>query len=203
MEHNENLSTDSAATMPDFYRYLLAIRPDPGLYPLFQQIAISAGQTAYLELLHLTLCVIGQPEERDRFIVGRVRKAFRDQVFRSVPVNLSRVHLGRQGAFARTRGRQDEIQEFYRRLVRLLAVCGIEPLHRKSGLHPHVTLGHAACGPGRMAISLPWFPAELLLIESEVGLTRHNVLARWPLLPPRQPLLPFGDSFETAASFAA
>ena len=186
MEHKWNISTDSDKTMLEFYRYFVGIRPDPSLHPLFQQIAVGAGQAAHLDQLHLTLCTIAEPKERDRFLAGRVRKAFREQVFHSVPVNLSRVSLGRNGAFARTFGRQDEIQEFYWRLVRLLAGCGIEPLHRKSGLHPHVTLGHAACGPGRMPISLPWYPAELLLIESEVGLTRHNVLARWPLLPPRQ-----------------
>jgi hypothetical protein len=76
-------------------------------------------------------------------------------------------------------------------LVRLLEACGIEPLHRKSGLHPHVTLGYRACEAELLKIALQCFPAELLLIESEVGLSRHNVLGRWPLLPPRQPLLPF------------
>lgn len=200
MEHKKNVSIDSDKAMPDFYRYFLGIRPDPGLHPLFQQIAVGAGQAPHLDRLHLTLCTIAEPVERDRFLAGRVRKAFRDQAFHSVPVNLSRVALGRKGAFARTVGRQDEIQELYRRLVRLLAACGIEPMHRKSDLHPHVTLGHAACRPGRLQISLPWFPAELLLIESEVGLSKHNVLARWPLLPPRQPMLPFGERFETATN---
>jgi hypothetical protein len=31
----------------------------------------------------------------------------------------------------------------------------------------------------------------LLLIESEVGRGVHNVLARWPLLPPSQGSFPF------------
>lgn len=78
-------------------------------------------------------------------------------------------------------------------LIRLLRASGIEPLYRKSGLHPHVTLGYDACPMTRLDIGLHWFPAKLLLIESEFGLTRHNVLGAWPLLPPRQPLLPFGE----------
>jgi hypothetical protein len=36
----------------------------------------------------------------------------------------------------------------------------------------------------------------LLLIESEVGRGIHNVLARWPLLPPPQGTFPFADPSE-------
>ena len=172
--------------MPHFYRYFLGIRPHPRHYPAFQAFAEAAGQSIDLALLHLTFCVIGQCAERDRFMLQRVGRALNGQVLHSFPVNLSRIVMNMQGAAARTSGRQDEIQDFYRRLTRLLLAWGIEPMYRKSGLHPHVTLGYRACEPGVLPIALEWFPAELLLIESEYGLTRHNVLGRWPLLPPRQ-----------------
>jgi hypothetical protein len=109
------------------------------------------------------------------------------------------VKAGRHGAYARSFGRQDEIQDFYRMLIGLLGRCGIEPLHRKSGLHPHVTLSHLECQIELLRIAIQWFPAELLLIESEVGLGNHNVLARWPLLPPRQSLLPFDQGIHHAS----
>jgi len=181
------------------YRYFLGIRPEPQWYPLFQQIGAAIGQPIRLDLLHLTLCVIAQVAERDPFILRRVQAALGGRRLHSFPVNLSRVVAGPHGACARTFGRQDEIQDFYRGLVRLLRDCGIEPLHRKSGLHPHVTLGYASLPPELLKIAIRWFPAELLLIESEVGLTRHNVLGTWPLLPVRQPSLPFGEGFIAAA----
>jgi len=83
-------------------------------------------------------------------------------------------------------GRQLEIQDFYRALLACLAERAIFPLHRKSGLHPHVTLGHDPCAFDPFNLPREWVPEELLLIESEVGNSVHIVLARWPLLPPRQ-----------------
>lgn len=182
-----------------FYRYFLGIRPPAQRYPAFQALVPIAGRSIRLDRLHLTFCVIAECAERDRFIARTVHGALAGQRLHSVPVKLSRVVAGPNGATARTFGQQDEIQAFYRLLVRLLGSCGIEPLYRKFGLHPHMTLGHDPCRPALLRISLEWYPTELLLIESEYGLTRHNVLGRWALLPPRQPLLPFGDGFIAAA----
>ena len=177
----------------DFYRYFLGVRPNPLIRQMLARIAAHAGQEMDPELFHLTLCVIAEVGERDPFLLPRVRAALADQLLCSFRVALGRVRGGRKGAVVRTRGRQDEIQFFYRLLVRLLTTRGIEPMHRKSGLHPHVTLGHVACAFDPHKIALEWFPDELLLIESEVGRTRHNVIGRWPLLPPRQGLLPFDE----------
>lgn len=185
------------------YSYFLAVRPGPHWYPSFQRMAKVLGRPLRLDRLHLTLCMIGEGEERDRFVASRVRRALDGEPLPSFPVNLSRLVSGPRGARARTSGRQDELQDFYRALLRLLHVCGIEPLHRKAGLHPHVTLSYERCPVLRLPIALPWYPAELLLIESEVGLTRHNPLARWALLPPRQPLLPYDDVFRDGHVIAA
>src|SRR5690606_20553073 len=134
-------------------------------------------------------------------ISGRVERALGGRALHAFPVNLGRLAAGAAGVIARTSGRQDDIQDFYRELVRLLEPSGIAPLYRKSGLHPHMTLGYAPCRQMLRSMSLTWYPDELLLIESEHGLTRHNVLGRWALLPPRQPLLPFGEA--TAATSPA
>lgn len=177
----------------DFYRYFLGVRPHPLLRQMLARIAAQAGQRMDPDLFHLTLCVIAQVDERDPFLLPRVRAALADQALCSFRVGLGRVRGGRKGALVRTRGRQDDIQSFYRLLLRLLATRSIAPMHRKSGLHPHITLGHDACAFEPFKIACEWLPDELLLIESEVGHTRHNVIGCWPLLPPRQGLLPFDE----------
>jgi 2'-5' RNA ligase len=175
------------------FRYFLGVRPDPRCLPQFQQICEGLGLPSRLDLAHLTLCTIAETNARDHFVAGKVRRALRDAELRSFAVNLSRVRAGAAGAYARTFGRQDEIQDFYRTLVRLLRACGIEPLHRKSGLRPHVTLAYGACPTAVLKVAVRWFPSELMLIESEVGRTKHNELARWNLRSPRQRSLPFDE----------
>lgn len=191
----EQIDSEVRLERPDFYRYFLGIRPPPELYPAFQAIGHAAGQSVRVAMLHLTFCVIAESAERDRFIARRVRRILRDQLLHSFAVNLGMILAGPHGATARAVGRQDDIQEFYRMLVRLLRASGVEPLYRKSGLRPHITLGYDAFPVTRLGIGLNWFPTELLLIESEFRLTRHNVIGAWSLLPPRHALLPFGEPF--------
>jgi 2'-5' RNA ligase len=191
-----NKIPESEAVMrtPDFYRYFLASRPGLALRAELVGLREAAGQVRRLvatELLHLTWCVIAETAERDRFILPRVEAALSGLLFASGPLWLGRVRGGGGGAAVHSRGRKPEIMALYRELVAALAARDLHPLHRQSGLSPHLTLGHDPCAFAPFMIVHEWIPDELLLIESEVGNSVHNVLARWPLLPPRQGVLPF------------
>lgn len=187
---------------PDFYRYFLAFRPDPILRCWFASLAEFAGQSAKrikAEYFHLTLCVIAELAQRDLFIASRVESALAGRELWSCPFWLGRLQGGPEGAAVNAMVRQYEIQDFYRMLVACLGERDILPLHRKSGLHPHVTLGRDPCSFDPLTLPREWIPDELLLIESEVGLGVHNVLARWPLLRPRQSVFAFGDAARLTA----
>lgn len=175
----------------DFYRYFLGFRTGAGLGRLLAAIGARAGQRVRPGHLHLTLCVIAEAKERDRFLLARVRAALAGRALHSFRIPLGRVSGGPGGALVRTVGRQDGIRDFYGALVRWTARRGLAPLHRKAGLRPHITLGHESCRFDAFDLAIEWVPDELLLIESEVGRSRHNLLGRWPLLPPRQGRLPF------------
>jgi 2'-5' RNA ligase len=188
------------------YRYFLAFRPDTRQRAWLGTLADAAGQSRRrikAHNSHLTLCVIAELSHRDRFIASRVDSALGGRRFTSCPFWLGRLRGGRNGAAVYAMGWQREIQAFYRELVACLAERGILPLHRKSGLHPHVTLGYDPCALDPLELPREWIPEELLLIESEIGNGVHNVLARWPLLPPRQGFLPFGDPPELGPSHLA
>lgn len=174
-----------------FYRYFLGFRPDHTLRRYIAAVARKAGQRFQPELSHLTLCVIEEAAVRDLFLHRRVDAALASRALHSFCIFLGRVQGNDHGAAVRTIGSQDGIQDFYQMLVRLLAVRGISPLYRKSGLHPHLTLGYAASRFDPFKIAVEWFPNELLLIESEVGNGKHQVIGRWPLLPSPQGSLPF------------
>ena len=187
--------------MPD-YRYFLAFRPDTGLLDWLELLVDISGQSAQrikTDNFHLTLCLIAERSRRDRFIAPRVEAALAGRTLSACRFWLGRVHGGRAGAAVYAMGRQHEIQAFYRELVAHLAERNILPLYRASGLHPHVTLGYDACVFDAVELPREWVPQELLLIESEVGRGVHNVLTRWPLLPPRQGFFVFGDCAEISA----
>lgn len=181
---------------PFFYRYFLAFRPNRDQRRLLFSLVDLAGQKGKRvkdDHLHLTLCVIAESAHRDEFIVAQVASALAGHPLTSFPFWLGSLRGGRNGAAVHALRRQRGIQDFYRALVGLLAARGILPLYRKSGLRPHVTLGYDSCVLEPRVLPFEWIPDELLLIESEVGKGVHTVLARWPLLPPRQGTFQFGD----------
>jgi 2'-5' RNA ligase len=187
---------------PDFFRYFFAFRPDPFLRCWLASLAAASGQSARrvrAEYFHLTLCVIAELAHRDHFIAGRADSALAGRALSSFPFWLGRLRGGPHGAAVHAMRRQHEIQDFYRMLLACLMRRDILPLHRKSGLRPHVTLGRDPCAPAPLKLPRMWIPDELLLIESEVGRGVHNVLARWPLLRPRQGAFAFGETPRLAA----
>ena len=50
--------------------------------------------------------------------------------------------------------------------------------------NPHLTLGYPAGQPFSRAIPpIEWTAADLVLIHSHLGQTRHDIVGRWPLAP--------------------
>ena len=189
-------------SIPGFYRYFFAFRPDPLLRCWLATLGERAGQSAkrnqggifsFDYLRHRRVCTARPLHRLVRcFRARRPRPLF-------LPV-LARPPAGRaHGAAIRTMARQHEIQYFYRTLLAYLGERDILPLHRKTGLRPHVTLGRDPCIVDLRLPPREWVPDELLLIESEVGKGIHHVIARWPLLPPRQGAFAFGEMPRLAA----
>lgn len=179
---------------PDLYRYFLAFRPDPQLRQWIAALRNAAGQMrGWIEAdhLHLTLCILAERLQRDHFLLPRVDAALSGAGLSAFPIRLGRVRGGQGGAALHTVGLLDEYRIFCRALFRHLGERGIVPVLDKK--HPHVTIGHQPCRFDPFKALCEWVPGEILLIESEHGLTCHNVLGRWPLLPPPQGTFPFSD----------
>lgn len=175
------------------YRYFIGCQPDLPLRTWLESVRAAAGQVVRpVRNLHFTLCVIAELQERDRSLRRRIEAALTDAPLSTGSLGLGQVRGGPQGAAIHSVGPQPEIQALYRALIARLAAQGIRPLHRKSGLQPHFTLGHDPCTFARFKRFRSWTPREVLLIESHVGPGVHKVLARWSLLAPLQGTLPFG-----------
>lgn len=155
-------------------------------------------------LYHLTLCTIAETMAPHPFLRQHVAKAFEAGLPAASPIRLGRIIARERGAELVTAGSAAEIRELYAAIVALLAPHGIEPLHRRSGLRPHVTLGYGRCAFDAVPLAWTWIPGELALIESHVGHSRHRVLQSWTLAPPAQGMFDFMvDTLPRPLRFAA
>jgi 2'-5' RNA ligase len=173
------------------FRYFLCFLPDEPVRDAIASIHRLTGQgenRVPVERSHLSLCVFGAPPERDPFVARRVEAALAGLELPSCVIRLGRVRGGPSGATLFTRGSKRELTALRRGLLERLAARGVVPELEKS--NPHVTLGYDPFRGSAFGMRLEWIPREVVLIESEHGLGRHNSLARWPLLPPVQGLLP-------------
>jgi len=188
--------SDSERPVPvaSCHRYFLGFRPEPPLRAFLARLRGDAGQRDHAirdEHLHLTLCILAEAPERERFTETRISAALARRRPPSCPIRLGRLRAGRGGATLYGTGGQHEVRAFRQALLGLLARRGLEPCRAPLRFQPHVTLGHDAVPPLRSLAPVEWVPRELLLIESEVGRSIHHVRGRWPLEPPAQSVLPF------------
>ena len=137
-------------------------------------------------LYHLTLCTIGETMVRHPYLRQQVAGALQDGLPAASPIPFGRIVAGDMGAEVTSVGSIAEIRAFYGALVGLLAPHGIAPMHRQSGLRPHITLGYGRCDFDPVPLAWTWVPRDLVLIESHVGHRRHRVLQSWILPSPAQ-----------------
>lgn len=139
------------------------------------------------QLYHLTLCTIAETMEPQPFLRGQVAKAFDAGLPAASVIPFGRIAAREAGVELVTAGSVGGIRQTYDAILARLATQGIEPMHRKSGLRPHITLGYGKTegfDPVRLAWS--WIPRDLVLIESHIGHRRHRVLQSWTLEAPAQ-----------------
>ena len=153
---------------------------------------------------HLTLCTIAETPGPHPFLRQRVARAFEAGLPAAAPIRFGRIVARSAGAALVTAGSVGEVRRLYEAIVALLAPHEIAPMHRKAGLHPHVTLGYGACDFPAVPITWNWLPRDLVLIESHVGHSRHRVLQSWTLAPPAQAMFDFmADELPPPLRYAA
>lgn len=175
------------------YRYFLCFIPDAALrdaIALLLRETHQAGKCVPVERSHLSLFVLGVLAQRDPTLALRVDAALARMEVDSCVVRFGRVRGGSNGAALFTSGGRRELAALRQSILVRLTEHGLVPELEKH--NPHITLGYDPCVVPAFDIALEWVPREIVLIESEHGLGRHNLLGSWPLLPPAQGMLPLG-----------
>lgn len=176
--------------MDPMFRYFLGFQviADRAGWLARQLPAVSGDLFAGLkpQFYHLTLCTIAETMEPQPFLPGQVAKAFDAGLPAASPIPFGRLVSRGVGAELVATGSVGAIRQTYDAIVSRLAAQGIEPMHRKSGLRPHITLGYGECAFDPVPLAWNWAPRDLVLIESHIGHRRHRVLQSWTLEPPAQ-----------------
>lgn len=134
-----------------------------------------------LDRLHMTLAITADYPARPDALIERMRNA--GDALRAAPVvaTLNKLTCVERHVGLRLARRCAGLNALQRDILDILRHHGV-PLRPGWTFNPHLSLSYnnrcatpQAVAPIRMAID------EIVLIHSEVGLTRHHVLGRWPL----------------------
>jgi 2'-5' RNA ligase len=175
-----------------FHRLFFAVNPDPQVATdlwrraeRYRSRRRLAGRPTPPELLHITLNGVGAFPRLDGQVVARARAAASRVAARRFVVSLNRlvswegarrplVLTGGDGVIG--------VDDLHRQIRLAMADVGLAS-RRAPGFEPHLTLLRDRVEtPPQWIAPVNWQVREFVLVHSPHGLSRHDVLGRWPLL---------------------
>lgn len=186
--------------MINFYRYFLALAPNPRVRSSLGDLrdGLQPQAPVFDRHLHMTLLRLAELSDRDFSIASRVDLALKDRHFYACSIWLRHLEVRANIAMAKPRGRQPELQTLRSGLEAAMLAAGMPAFWAKT-FQPHVTLGRRLGFEEKRALPpIVWYADEIVLIESWHGATHHEILGRWALLPPRQRSFDFASDLDLA-----
>ncbi len=178
------------------HKLFFALRPDEETAERIAKVVTAEHEARGLQarlrpsrIFHITLHYFGYFEgEPEAWLVARAEAAASELVWPAFDLRFdSLVSWGSKQAskhpFVLTGGQGLEaVRELRDALVARLAAHGLgQP---EQDYEPHLTLRYDKRTAPAWSIDLPgWTASEFVLVDSPQGLTRHDVIARWPLQP--------------------
>jgi RNA 2',3'-cyclic 3'-phosphodiesterase len=181
--------------MISFYRYFLALRPPPLVLASLGYLRdpLRPGTWVLDRHLHMTMLLLAECSDRQPDLAKRVDLALAAWRFHACTIWLSHLDVRPEIALAKPRGRRPELNALRSKLEAAMLAAEM-PAFWPEKFQPHVTLGRRLGFRTAQTITpIPWHADEIVLIESWVGVTHHETLGRWPLLPPLQRSFDFGS----------
>jgi 2'-5' RNA ligase len=131
--------------------------------------------------LHLTLAITEDHDVPPKVQMDRMARIPGELWLRSFDLSLDRLTGGEGSLALCPSDKPSQLKLLQRQLRKTLALSGI----RRAGwrFNPHVTLLYRKGPPFSQPVApISWRVDELVLVHSHVGLTRHDIVRRWPLL---------------------
>lgn len=171
------------------HRYFFALLPPPVEARRIAHAVASwfaSGTPVRSDRLHITMAIFPDadavPSELERTlrtVGGRVTAA-------AIAVTLDRISGGARSIALRPSRRIAGLEALHHDIDANCRGLGLAPRPGYT-FDPHMTLGYRTGAPlGKRITPVAWIADALVLIHSHVGLTRHEIVDRWPLAADRQ-----------------
>jgi len=177
--------------MPTHHRLFFAIRPPEATrsYFLEEQFCFGPGHAVRPDHLHLTAAILDDYGIFPKAAAERLKAIGDAIVGDQFPIVLDQVAASEHSVVMIPSEPLRTFHAFQQGLAKAMARAGLG-LRRNWRFSPHVTLLYRRGAPLRQwTDALSWTATEFVLVHSLLGQTRHEVLARWPLLAPRPSVL--------------
>jgi RNA 2',3'-cyclic 3'-phosphodiesterase len=165
------------------HRFFFALQPPPGSASDIEHLSsmLGRGRRVRVEHFHITLAITGDYEEPSAQIADKMVRMPKDLLLAPFGLVLDQLAGSGRSLALRLSDKPSRLALLQRQLERALVRTGM----RRPGwrFSPHLTLLYRhGLGFSHSIEPIVWRATELVLVHSHVGLTRHDILGRWPLL---------------------
>ncbi len=167
----------------DAHRLFFALMPPADLHEELAWLRqlTSNGKAEADNRLHVTMFLFDHTPEYQPEKVARILKALEGQALPECRVLFEQLVGGKATTLLLPDGQLKGLLHLQARLSELMQAQDLYPASYWK-FNPHMTLRRGAAEGGRRAIyPVSWTAQEMVLLDSHIGLTHYEEIARWPL----------------------
>jgi RNA 2',3'-cyclic 3'-phosphodiesterase len=168
---------------PDAHRLFFALMPPAGLLDELAQLRelTTQGKPEADNRLHITMFLFDYAPDFDANKVEQISAALDGQTLPTCRVLFEHLMRGKGAMLLLPNERLEEVFRLQARLAELLAMHGLQSA---SGwkFNPHMTLRRGKSEGKKLVIDpVSWTAQDIVLLDSHIGLTHYEEIARWRL----------------------
>lgn len=179
-----------SARTPQCYRFFFAIKPDEATAQRIDAFAaheVPGGRRLKLDHQHVTLALTGNFKDYPDALIARLLAAGGEVEADAFDLTLDRLSANRRVVVLCPEHVHPPLYALQRAIVAAMARHDV-PLREGYEFSPHQALCYRKGAPFQRPIAgFSWHADAFVLVQSFVGLSRHEVIGRWPLRLPAPP----------------
>lgn len=169
--------------VPDAHRLFFALIPPADLLDKLAWLPDSETQSTAQpnNRLHVTMFLFDKEQEFQAAIATRIREVLHGQTLPICRVIFEQLVSDNGSTLLLPNGKLDSLLQLQSQLATLLRNANLHPASYWR-FRPHMTLRLRGAISETLAIdAVSWTATDIVLLDSQIGLTQYDVIGRWPL----------------------